>query len=583
MDKRRKEQTLSNIISKLLFGLLGIMLILMIVTFFYNTSSTVEHTISNFSIETANNLAEQFNGELYEDFLMEQRESEVYWELRDRLSEYRDITGALYVYTMAIIDEKVVILIDGQPVDSEYASDIGEESNTTTALEINKVLLGNTVSTRIVNDPEYGEYLSAFSPIKNESGKIIGVLGVDVDASVVAGIKNQILIKHLPAIVLTMMVVISLVTLCVVAIIRKRLAPLQVMKQMAEMIASGDFKTASRLTNETKTSSQDEIARLSQTFQHMTDNTVAVIKDITNASDELVSKADELELDAQDLKRANGDISKAITEVSVKGDIQLQEAKEILRTMAEMNLGIQKISEATVEVTELSEKTKEHIVAGTNEINASVAQMNVIEVSVDASANIIEGIHKQGIKINKIVDLISGIADQTNLLALNASIESARAGEAGKGFSVVAEEVRKLADQSKKATDEINELIEELDQLTVQANSKIKQASTDVTVGVNAVEGAGRLFEEILASTKKVSEELYTVSATTEEMVASTEEVTASVENYTMIVEKNKEAILACNNTSIVQEEKVLSVERSSTELERLAKSLKESLSVFKA
>lgn len=578
-----RNKTLSKTISRLLFFLLAIILILITSTLYYNTTSTVERTISNFSIETVKNLTDQFNGELYEDFLINQVENEAYWELREELNLYREITGALYVYTMGVQEDKAVLLLVGQPTDYEVEFVIGEESYTTSVTEISEVLNGNTISTSIVKDPVYGDYLSAFAPIKNNEGEIIGALGVDIDASVVTGITNNILLDYLPMTLLSILTIITLTIIWILSFIRKRLRPLKEMTEIADAIGNGDFKLATRLTNEMKLHSQDEISRLSQAFKYMTDNTVAVIKDIHAASEQLIAKADELELDAESLKLANEKIAAAITDVSEKGDVQLQEAMEILQTMEEMNRGIQQISESTVEVVELSERTKDHIVEGTNEINTTVAQMNVIEHSVDISSEVIKKISDQGIKINKIVELISGIAEQTNLLALNASIESARAGEAGKGFTVVAQEVRKLAEQSKNATDEIKELIGELGLLTEKATNDMEKVNKDVTVGVHAIEGAGKLFTEILKSMKKVNKELSTVSATTEEMVASTEEVTASVENYTSIVRKNKEAVSVCNHSSAVLEEKVVNVERSSKELDQLSKRLKESLSVFKA
>ena len=88
-----------------------------------------------------------------------------------------------------------------------------------------------------------------------------------------------------------------------------------------------------------------------------------------------------------------------------------------------------------------------------------VLQMNEISVGAEKVAQTMESLEKKSTEINKIVEVITGIATETNLLALNAAIEAARAGDAGKGFAVVAEQVRKLAEDSKQAADQINDLI----------------------------------------------------------------------------------------------------------------------------
>lgn len=136
-----------------------------------------------------------------------------------------------------------------------------------------------------------------------------------------------------------------------------------------------------------------------------------------------------------------------------------------------------------------SEQARKHALEGNNSIGTSTKQMQGVRDAVQESSVLVDKLGKRSQEISKIVDTISDITEQTNLLALNAAIEAARAGEAGRGFAVVADEVRKLAEQSQSAAKEIANLIESIQKDTMDAVAAMKNGREQVVSGTKNVQG----------------------------------------------------------------------------------------------
>jgi len=315
---------------------------------------------------------------------------------------------------------------------------------------------------------------------------------------------------------------------------------------VAEKVSQGDFTVK---TNKYKI---HEINELSHNFNDMTENLKQMLSITAGLSKETTNSAVKIL-----------DLSNSINDSS----------KEVVAAVEEITLGSSKQTEETIDCAKISDKFNVEIINAITSLNivskATTTSINVINQSSNTINNLSKTSENNSGAMSKvsdtIVDLnentkniltilnkINNITKQTNLLALNASIEAARAGDAGKGFSVVANEIRKLAEQSQSASFEIENIISQVT-TSIGASLEIsKNAKELFKEELNQVSSTIKSFDDIRASISNISEAMeYTmksiniidedknylydsinsIAAISEENTAATEEVTATIQN----------------------------------------------------
>ena len=359
---------------------------------------------------------------------------------------------------------------------------------------------------------------------------------------------------------------------------RKQISiPLKEMVSVSETIATGDLSV-----DDLKYVSKDEIGKLSSATNQMKNNLQSLLKRIHENSEHLSAAAEELSASTEEVTASTNEMANRANDTLESSASAAQSANESSRAMDETATGVQRIAESTQSLHDNSNETYQAALAGGKIIQQASEQMNTINHSSEMMNDLVQKLSKQTIEIENITNVITNITEQTNLLALNAAIEAARAGEHGKGFAVVADEVRKLAEESRQSANQIVNLIKEIKLDTSNVEKAAEDSLTSVTEGVKIIGEAGQAFEEIVTAVEQMNIQIEEISATSEEISASAEQVSASameIANGAANASSNVESIAAAIEEQTASMEQVSGV---AIELSQNAQDLQEEINKFK-
>ncbi|AGA67617.1 methyl-accepting chemotaxis protein [Desulfitobacterium dichloroeliminans LMG P-21439] len=345
----------------------------------------------------------------------------------------------------------------------------------------------------------------------------------------------------------------------------------------AKEIAQGNLKI-----DKIAVGSQDELGQLAQDFNSMTENLTDLVKQISQAAEHVASSSQQLSAGAEQSAQASNEVAAAITEVAQGTENQMNAVNQVAAVVEEMAAGMDQVLTNTEYVVRSAEGTAQAAKKGQESIHTTIDQMDHIQKAVNNSASLVEQLGVRSQEIGQIVETIAAIADQTNLLSLNAAIEAARAGEQGRGFSVVAEEVRKLAEQSQTAAKQIADLIGGIQSDTDKAVEAMKYGTQEVETGAKVVTQAGSAFEEIAQLIQEVTEKVRGMSQEIAHISQGSEQIVSSVREVDQI---SKSIAEQTQNVSASTEEQSASVEEiasSSQVLARMSEEMEQALRKFK-
>ena len=425
-------------------------------------------------------------------------------------------------------------------------------------------------------------YVTVYSPMISDDGQVIGIYFVgipneNVDQIVDKGFRDTIMFVAITAAVI-LLIVGFLSFVAGNYIVNPIITATDRLKQFSDL----DFRKEESDAMAKHMSRSDEIGIMANALSGMQDNIVEFITRTSESAEQVAASSQELTATSTQAATASEEVVRAIDEIAKGAGNQAEDTEDTARNIDDLGKLLDQDAQNIIELNlaaEQIDKQKEEgfvilkdLVDKTERTNE--ATQNIYEITLSNS--------KSAENIEKASSMIESIAEQTNLLALNAAIEAARAGEAGRGFAVVADEIRKLAEESSRFTSDIKGIITELktkSQLAVETMDDVKVIVGDQGESVKETESK---FEGIAAATDQVRIVTEKLNSSAELMKENKDRIIDLVQNLSAISEENAAATEQASASMEEQSATIEEIAKSGESLSGIAEELRVIINNFK-
>lgn len=300
------------------------------------------------------------------------------------------------------------------------------------------------------------------------------------------------------------------------ALLRRKLRPLDMMVQQAHALGNGQLSVRMAVN------SQDEIGSLAHGFNHMAEALQNTVGRVRSSANEVTTRSDTLNaLSATTLARATH---------------QSDQVDSMAAAVEEFSATAHEIAQSMLHTEEITQRNADYTREGGAAMRAASQALAQTSDALMTTVQVIDGLGERSQQIGTIIDVIRGIAEQTNLLALNAAIEAARAGDHGRGFAVVASEVRTLAQKTQESTGNIQQMISNLQSGSDRASVSMQQTLDKAQAGARNIVRAGTLLAEIAEGVANINDRNIQIATAAEEQTSVAEDINRNVTNINDLV-----------------------------------------------
>lgn len=285
--------------------------------------------------------------------------------------------------------------------------------------------------------------------------------------------------------------------------------------------------------------SKETVKEESQKTKKLLENMESMVSKARTALDSSYEYTQGVEKDMEEIIVITNELATVFEEIAKSVESQTQSLMGITTMMDKNNKYVSRVDKAGEIVHINTEKLKNSIVEGTDKIIVLNEKTNTLKKSVDSTEEIAKDLENKTGHIKTITDTIMAIANQTKLLSLNASIEAARAGEAGRGFSVVAEEIRKLAESSSSAVTSITGILDDLTKGITHMAKDAEENKIALTKNIEASEGVEISLKSIAEVSETLEKEAQALRALMSTMTRNQEEISGEISSIANIAEEN--------------------------------------------
>lgn len=419
-------------------------------------------------------------------------------------------------------------------------------------------------------DYTYGgeEQFSVFAAYPKTQWKFVGVLGYnEINKAVSQILRNT----------LTYCVIFAALAI-VFGILATRgfTKALKALFAYSEKIGSGDFTVRARAL------SRDETGALTNTLNQMVIQLAGLIGNIKHVAEEMNTSAEKLAASAEETMASSEEINATAAQIAGGASDQAAQAEKGTRMVTELATKIQTLGANSVEMVNSSMDAKQANERGLQSVEHLRVKTEDSSLAVDQISEVIRNLDGKSQAIGSILAAITNIAEQTNLLALNASIEAARAGEAGRGFSVVADEIRKLAEQSAQSVQGIEGIVEDIQRESYHAVGVMKEVKNHSQATGQSVADVSQSFAEISQAMATIREKIAHTTALIQEMTMDSNQVVDVIQNISAVTEETAAASEEVSASMEQTASAFSNVVKTAEELEQLAGKLSLEIAQFK-
>jgi len=319
--------------------------------------------------------------------------------------------------------------------------------------------------------------------------------------------------------IITAISITLLVIVTVLAVMRSISRPLENTVKFAESIARGD------LTTQLNVERDDELGQLAKALNIMSANLALLIQQIGDS-------ANTLSFISRDINGSSESLSCGMIQ-------QKEQTTQAASSVEEMSVTVNMVATQCHDAAETAESARQQATEGGQIVVRTIESIQQTSAVVHQSAEVVNELGRRSKDIGNIIDVIGQIANQTNLLALNAAIEAARAGESGRGFAVVADEVRQLAARTTQATSDVTKSISEIQEITESVVIQMQAGTEQVIAGEKLAEKAGQALEQIVETSRIVTEAVQSIAQVTNEQATAAGEIAESVEKIHEVTQQS--------------------------------------------
>lgn len=403
------------------------------------------------------------------------------------------------------------------------------------------------------------EYITAYSSSDKYGMYILSYKPVSAYMEMINNMKLILLGVILISIILAP-IVIYLLT-------RKITKPILAAANQAERLAKGDLTV---YIPEASLKRKDELGMLANAFSAMINNFKTIITQITETSDKVAASSQELYASGEQVGTAAEDVGNTILGISTGAEEQSANINSALSNLRNLIDQINEVNSSTNTMQKTTVHMIDDIARGSKTAKESIDSINNLKEDAEGVSKVIFNLGNTSNQIGQIIELITGIAEQTNLLALNAAIEAARAGEAGRGFSVVADEIRKLAEESADASGRIAKLIVEVKSGVDTAVTKMDSSIKSVNTSVQAITENGNTYSVIYGQAEQLKDIVANVTESVKIMTESShgfEQTMQEINNTSHEFAANAEGVSAASEEQIALTEEIVSASKAMAEM----------------